>query len=300
MATVARLAADLEAFLQHLTAIRSVETAKTYGFLLRRILSQLPSDADWDTVTPADWQRAVLQAYGSRAKASLNAAISALRTFLRWAHGQGRISSADVTRAFRHARLPKRLPKYLSEAEEQAFLQWVFAHPSRLRVAFLLMLRGGLRRAEVRTFRPLHWEGGILWGKVIGKGDRERLVAVLPETPAERELLQLYTATNGNGVPFPYTPKTLTSVLAKLSKRLGVHLTPHRLRHTFATRLLERGASLDVIQQLLGHASVTTTQIYAITTPVRIRAVLQSLAFRTGATGVERPHLPTVGAAVGV
>jgi len=276
MSAAIALMSDLQEFVGYVRTVRASYTALTYGKLLRQILSRLPAGASWSDLSPADWERALLAAYGERKRATLNAAVSALRTFLRWAHDTGRLSTLDALRRLRRARQERRLPRYLSEAQERAFVEWVFAEPVRFRAACLLMLRGGLRRSEVRTFVAERWERGILWGRVIGKGNVERVVAVIPVSERERRLLSRFVRIGE--VSFPYSPGTLTKLLCELGKRLGFQLSPHRLRHTYATRLLEWGISLDVIQQLLGHASVTTTQVYAVTTASRVRAALSALA----------------------
>jgi len=277
MAAHKQLFSDLEAFLRYLSGIRSAETVRTYAGLLQQLLRCLPDGAKWETLTPADWKEALVAAYGGRTQATLNTAIAALRGFLTWAHERKRIPSLDILHHFRSLRRPRRIPRFLTEAEERAFVEWVLARPSRFRAACLLMLRGGLRRGEVRTFRPLVWERDVLWGLVVGKGGDERAVAVLPQSEAEKQLLCKYVKLGDTKPPFPYAPSTLTSGLSVAAPEIGFHVSPHQLRHTYATRLLERGFPLDVIQRLLGHSSVAITQIYAVTTPERVRDALQQL-----------------------
>jgi len=288
MAAESVLQADLREFVRYVAAVRAENTARSYGKLVRQVLLRLPAGADWANLGVADWERALLAAYGERKRSTLNAAVSALRAFLGWAWERGRLATPDVLRRIRRVRQERRLPRYLSELQERAFLEWVFANPSRLRVACLLMLRGGLRRSEVRTFVAERWERGILWGRVIGKGDVERVVAVIPVSERERRLLRRFVRVGDGGVSFPYSPGTLTKLLCGVGKRLGFPLSPHRLRHTYATRLLEWGVSLDVIQRLLGHVSVATTQVYAATTVNRVRAELRGLVLRRGFGSVSR------------
>jgi len=283
---------DLPEFVRYLLATRSELTARTYEGLLRRVMANLPEGATWESLTPADWVRALLATYGHWKKVTLNTAASAVRTFLGWAYDNERIPSRDIVHKIKRVRQEKRLPRYLSGAEERAFVEWVFAHPSRIRAACLLMLRGGLRRSEVRTFVPERWEGWVLRGRVMGKGGVERTVAVIPVGEREAELFRRYITEGAPDPPFPYDGRVLTQLMGRASKQLGFQLSPHRLRHTYATRLLEWGIPLDVIQRLLGHASIASTQIYAVTTEGRIWHALDTLA-----NGGKLRALPTQGTA---
>ncbi len=149
-----------------------------------------------------------------------------------------------------------------------------------------LAYASGLRLSELRQLRleQLHLEAGFV--TVIGKGNKERVVPVgrkavaalndylqtgrpklvTPRSPATVFLTQ-------RGTPFAQT--TLWGRIKRRVKRAGIerNVTPHMLRHSFATHLLDHGADLRVIQELLGHASINTTEIYTHVAGNRLRDV---------------------------
>ncbi len=149
-----------------------------------------------------------------------------------------------------------------------------------------LAYASGLRLSELKNLRleQLHLEAGFL--HVIGKGNKERVVPVgskavaaltryleagrpklvTPKTPANVFLSK-------RGTPFAAT--TLWLRIKNRARRSGIerNVTPHMLRHSFATHLLEHGADLRVIQELLGHASIGTTEVYTHVTGPRLREI---------------------------
>jgi integrase/recombinase XerC len=174
---------------------------------------------------------------------------------------------------------PKGLPKALSVAETKELIalaedmeeeQWIAARDT----AVLLLLYGcGLRISEAlgltRAEAPI---AGVETIRVKGKGGRERIVPVLP---AVRRAVEAYLA----ACPFaiapheplfrgarggPLSPRLIQRATERLRSAMGLDAgaTPHALRHSFATHLLGRGGDLRTIQELLGHASLSTTQVY--------------------------------------
>ena len=144
----------------------------------------------------------------------------------------------------------------------------------------------GLRLAELRSLRleQLHLEAGFI--NVIGKGNKERVV---PVGRAAVEALNNYLTVGRPKLVTPRSPGTVfltqrgtpfarETMWARVKKRVklsGVerNVTPHMLRHSFATHLLEHGADLRVIQELLGHASIGTTEVYTHVTGSRLREI---------------------------
>jgi site-specific recombinase XerD len=174
-------------------------------------------------------------------------------------------------------RLPKRLPRVLSAAQCKLLVEHPDATPLGLRdrAALELLYGGGLRVSELTGLRPgdLDLERGIV--RVEGKGGRQRVV---PTGRLAAEAVRRYLARGR-----PYLGKSqeaaafLLNARGRRISRQGVFrlvrnhaaavaieqaVTPHVLRHSFATHLLEQGADLRVVQELLGHASVATTEIY--------------------------------------
>ena len=160
------------------------------------------------------------------------------------------------------------MPKALNEMETEALLQ--ANHPPRDLVIIMLMVYAGLRLVEVAHLNRGSVDLVSDQVRVIGKGDKERIVPLHPELHQALEdwlnhkdgepddpLFRGYCGTR-------LKRRAIGDVITKAGKQAGLsrRVTPHVLRHTFATRLLRRGVNLRLIQELLGHASVATTQIY--------------------------------------
>ncbi len=145
---------------------------------------------------------------------------------------------------------------------------WIVA---RNAAVFSLLYGSGLRISEALGLTRAHAPGeGVL--RVIGKGGKERVVPVLPVVAeAIAHYVQLCPYQGGQGAPLflgakggPLSPRIIQLAMERLRAALGLpdSATPHALRHSFATHLLSAGGDLRTIQELLGHASLSTTQIY--------------------------------------
>ena len=213
----------------------------------------------------------------TKAPASVSRMISALRKFYRFLLREGAISADPMTKID----TPKRaqhLPATLSSQEVDALM----AKPDtdkplglRDRAIFELMYATGLRVSEVVDLRldQLHLAMNLL--QVTGKGDKERLVPISPQATqwvdrylqeARPKLLKRVQPKNVfvNFHGGPMTRQGICKNLKAYIASIGIEkdVTPHTLRHSFATRLLENGADLRVVQELLGHSDISTTQIY--------------------------------------
>lgn len=213
----------------------------------------------------------------TKAPASVSRMISALRKFYRFLLREGAISADPMTKID----TPKRaqhLPATLSSQEVDALM----AKPDtdkplglRDRAIFELMYATGLRVSEVVDLRldQLHLAMNLL--QVTGKGDKERLVPISPQATqwvdrylqeARPKLLKRVQPKNAfvNFHGGPMTRQGIWKNLKAYIASIGIEkdVTPHTLRHSFATRLLENGADLRVVQELLGHSDISTTQIY--------------------------------------
>ena len=202
--------------------------------------------------------------------ASRARATSALRSFYKWS---GR-ETGTYNSAVSLLRTPKHkqpLPKALSTLEADELLNtdaetWT---ETRDQALFTLLYGAGLRIAEALSLQVRDARAEVL--TVTGKGNKQRQVPVLP---AVREKLAAWLALRGTAADDAplfigvrgdvLHPSIAQQSLRKLRARLGLpeHTTPHALRHSFATQLLGGGADLRVIQELLGHASLSTTQRY--------------------------------------
>jgi integrase/recombinase XerD len=214
--------------------------------------------------------------------------IAALRGFYRFAENE-RYLPVNVAENLSLPRRWKRLPKALSDDEIRQLLKPVTPEtPAALSDQAVLELAysSGLRISELRDLRleQLQLESGFL--TVIGKGNKERVV---PVGRAAIEALQRYLTSGRPSLVTPRTPSnvfitsrgrafsrvTLWKRIKARTKRSGIerNITPHMLRHSFATHLLEHGADLRIIQELLGHASINTTEIYTHVAGHRLRDV---------------------------
>ncbi len=203
--------------------------------------------------------------------------LSALKRYYRWLNRQGRRSD-DPTLAIEPPRLPRPLPRSLSEADVEALL--AAPDPStplglRDRAMLELLYACGLRVSELvgLPLQAVSLDMGVV--RVLGKGAKERLVP-MGEVAAEwlERYLQearpallgghasdaLFVTRRGDAM----TRQMFWHLIKAHARRAGInaHLSPHTLRHAFATHLLNHGADLRVVQMLLGHADISTTQIY--------------------------------------
>jgi len=215
-------------------------------------------------------------------------ALSALRAFYRFLRLEGRIAE-DPTEAVDAPRGWKRLPRHLSGAEVEALL----ARPDRStalgrRDALLLELLYdcGLRVSELVGLRidEVDLDAGLL--RVRGKGGRERFVPFGEVAhDALREWLSAWRSRLRRGAPSPWlfpgaagrplTRQRAWQVVRTHLRGCGIlrPVSPHSLRHSFATHLLENGADLRSVQMLLGHADISTTQIYTLLTQERLKRI---------------------------
>lgn len=220
--------------------------------------------------------------------ATLYLHVAALRSFFRFAEQEGFVTR-NPTENLTLPRRWKTLPKSLSEEEIGRLLEPpTEASPANLCTHAILEVAyaSGLRLAELRGLRleQLHLEAGFL--SVIGKGNKQRVVPMGTQAQAA---LQRYLASGrpalvkprspsnvfltGRGTAFAHVTmwKRITDHVRAVG--IGKHVTPHMLRHSFATHLMEHGADLRVIQELLGHASINTTEIYTHVAGERLQEV---------------------------
>lgn len=224
----------------------------------------------------------------SMSSESLYLSIAAFRAFFKFAEREGFVKSNPAM----DLALPRRwkpLPKALDEHQIRKLLSPpIDPTPDRLRDHAILELAyaSGLRLSELRTLRleQLHLEASFI--NVIGKGNKERVVpvgssaieAVLryiragrPKLLKPRSTSHLFLSSRGTAL----SSVTLWRRITQYARNAGLQeaITPHMLRHSFATHLLNHGADLRVIQEMLGHASISTTEVYTHVTGSRLRDV---------------------------
>ena len=241
------------------------------------------------------------------APSSIARALVAVRSFHRFCLEEGLVEG-DPSEEVGAPRVPQGIPKALTEEEVDALLGAVVGDsPRALRDRAILetLYATGVRISELVGLdrRDLDFDGALL--RVLGKGDKERVV---PIGRSARGALEDYLARGRPELERPVTrtrvpgdPVLLNARGGRLTRqgcwkivtsagaRVGLtgRLSPHVLRHSCATHMLEHGADIRVVQELLGHASLSTTQVYTKVSPERLRAVYE-LAHPRARIGAER------------
>jgi site-specific recombinase XerD len=294
-------------FLTHLATDRgaSVYTQRNYRQALtefmdwhRTVRGRMP---DWSQLERDDF-RAYLRFLGRQqlGRAATQMRFSALRTFYRFLIRQGMVESSPI-RNLALPKSPRRLPKFLTLAQMQDLLRAPLkalessaqGRPKGRPVPIAICYRDvavletiyscGLRISELcgLTAGDIDWDEGIV--RVRGKGKKERQVPIgapalaaiqdywgrLAQPPAGSE--PVFQAGGASVKPLP--PRTLQSRLKQHLAAAGLDpaITPHKLRHSYATHLLDAGADLRSVQELLGHAHLVTTQIYTHVSTDRLK-----------------------------
>lgn len=260
------------------------------GFLTRH-LGGAPGLSDIDALRPADMRAFLARRRQSGAGArTLARSLAGIRSFLRFLEKRGLANAAGIN-VMRAPKQPKSLPRPLNDRqavaltkcdEQTAMEPWVAARNA----AVLTVLYGcGLRISEALGLCPADFPGATKSVRITGKGGKMRLVPVLPaalDAVRHYEKLcpwhldpqePLFRGVRGG----PLQPAIIQREMQKLRSALGLPetATPHALRHSFATHLLAAGGDLRSIQELLGHASLSTTQIYTGVDTTRLLDVYQ-------------------------
>lgn len=253
------------------------DTRQFLGFLARH-LGHVPSMGDIAALKPVTFRSFLAQRRNDGAGArTLGRGLAAIRSFLKNLEREGAVNAAG-SRAVRAPKQPKSLPKPLqvdqalavtSGIAEIAEEPWIAAR----NIAVLTLLYGcGLRISEALALTQAELAGEPRTLRIKGKGGKERLVPALPTIhQAVAEYIQLCPFHVEPGEPLfrgakggPLTAQIIQKEMVRLRSALGLpdSATPHALRHSFATHLLGSGGDLRSIQELLGHASLSTTQVY--------------------------------------
>jgi len=290
----------------------SPHTIRAYTTAVGAYLAWLDErGVDWTRPTRSDLRGYLALIGSTAARSTVAQRLAAIRSFHRWAAREG-MAAGDPWGAIATPRLPRRLPRVLEVDQVERLLSAVddeltdaeAASPDRIAVAVALALRdralvetayaAGLRISELAAadLGSMDLRRGEI--RVIGKGRKERigllgrpaLAALAAYIDHGRPILLDRVAVAGGGrddVPTevflnhlgaPLGVRGLRYRLDRLCRRAGLPLgvSPHTLRHSFATHLLDGGADLRVVQELLGHENLATTQIYTHVSPGRLAA----------------------------
>lgn len=274
----------LAELLEHLSLERglSANTCLAYAADLKAFLASL-GPRDPLRITPGELSDYL---WSLKSKKRLNPssifrAMEALKCFYRFQVEEERLSE-DPTRHLKSPHLSARLPRYLRVDEMERLLRGALREassdrfePVRLWAMLEILYATGMRVSEILSMKPQDADLSEGWMRVIGKGSRERLI---PMHDRARGAFSRYLKLRARR--FEKRPRVCAEVflnraggklsrvqfwrdLSRLGNRVGLEkLHPHLLRHSFASHLLQGGADLRSVQELLGHANLNTTQIY--------------------------------------
>jgi integrase/recombinase XerD len=287
----------LERYLRHLTIERGLSENSIAAY--RRdltsyldFLSQLGSDEL--SVRADELEKFGQWLLGRGLVASSRArALAAVRGFHKFLVMED-LRADDPTRKVRPPKLPMRLPKALSLAEVERLLKAAGPEPGsdsvdlvriRNRAILEMLYSTGARVSEIAAL-DLDEVDSSGFVRVRGKGSKERLVPVgsYAAKSLEEYLVRVRPGLVAGSTPALFlnqrggrlSRQSIWEILSKVGQQCGIEVSPHTLRHCFATHLIEGGADVRVVQELLGHASVATTQIYTKITIDTLREIYQS------------------------
>jgi integrase/recombinase XerD len=283
----------VEQFLQHLTLERSLSpnTVSSYKLDLQSFTRHLKSRGI-ASVNDVTRDHIVDYLLASREKGisarSLSRHLACLRAFFRFLRRQ-KFVSRDVTELVDSPRLWQLLPKTLTYREVEDLLAAPNARTRlglRDRAILEFFYATGLRVSEVCRARleEINFDAAVV--RAVGKGNKERIVPLgrkavdwvqryldtaRPKLVKSKMSSHLFLTRRGGA----FSRKTLWALIKKYCRQAGIrrNVTPHSLRHSFATHLLDNGADLRVVQEMLGHANISTTQIYTKVDHARLKAV---------------------------
>lgn len=292
------MTAPLDGYLRHLAVERGLSKNTLSAY--RADLAKYRDYLDQSGLTELEITRAQLGDFlmwlnGQNLKAASSARIlAAVRGYQKYLLLEN-LRTDDPSQQVKSPKLPKRLPKALTQAQVMSLLSASGPEPDdetadplrlRNRAILELMYSSGCRVSEVAQLDLDEMvQGG--WVRIRGKGSKERLVPVgsFAQRAIDAYLVRsrpLLAAKAGGPALFlnqrgsRLSRQSIWEIIQGAGKACGLSVSPHSLRHSFATHLIEGGADVRVVQELLGHASVSTTQIYTLVTIDTLREVYAS------------------------
>lgn len=287
---------DLLAYCAHLKLERQVSdyTLRNYRHAGERFEGWLRTETDWAgdfaVVKPQFVRSYLVELRRSLGRRTVHNHVSGLRGFYRYLQQQDRVQNNPFT-GVSLPKLDRPLPKFLSETQMRDLLE----APAKLyqagkvddftalrdSVILELLYGGGLRVSELCALNlgQIEMEQGV--ARVLGKGQKERLCPIgKVALECLKRFLSLSGASTEIDAPVVFQANGKRMQPAQIQRLLKMHLkaaglpldmTPHKLRHSFATHLLDHGADLRSVQELLGHASLSTTQVYTHVSVARLK-----------------------------
>ncbi|MEO0796919.1 MAG: tyrosine recombinase XerC [Verrucomicrobiota bacterium] len=290
---------QVQAFLRCLESERRMSpyTVRNYGQALRRFAEAMRAterwQGDWSTLKTLSFRSYLIDAQKTLSRRTIHNHFSALRTFYQWMREHETVSENPML-GLNMPKMPKSLPKYLTESQMKALLNGPMrlldnealepAAALRDRLVMELLYGAGLRVSELVALNHGSIDSlGV--ARVVGKGNKERLCPIGKVALAcLDEYRKKFARATDRAAPILVNDKgkriSVRSVQLMLKRYLALadlpmDLSPHKIRHSYATHMLNHGADLRMVQELLGHASLSTTQIYTHVGVARLKDVHQ-------------------------
>lgn len=281
-----------EEFLSYLSAVKGLSdnTFNAYRNDLCQLQDFLSPEMDIQTITKENLLLCIGQlSKKNRSAASINRFIAAVRTLFAYAHKFGYITK-NPAMEIRTVKLPKKIPVFMTKKEvkelcdmpEKKELLW----QSRDHAIFEMLYSSGCRISELTNLTLNDFAGTYSAAVVTGKGNKQRKVyfgkeacqalkiylvdrkKVLEESQITSPVPELFISQKGH----PLTTGGMRYIISRYSGVEGTnhHINPHAFRHTFATQMLSNGADVRIVQEMLGHSSISTTQRYTHVTTEKL------------------------------
>ncbi|MEO1959236.1 MAG: tyrosine-type recombinase/integrase [Nautiliaceae bacterium] len=242
---------EREKFLAYVKSTKSLQTYKTYKSVLQEAIKHIEIEGNVIDITPYRLKIA------NQSKKTISKKVSVLRSFFEFLKDNGfkfKIIGDE------HIKVPKTLPKpihinYIKKALQNATMEEY--------LAILVLFSLGVRISEAVNIKLSDIKDE--WIEIKGKGAKTRII---PMHPKLKKFIKDYLEFHPRKEYLfeksfkQLTPNQLRYLVQKAFKRVGIHATPHQLRHSFATLMLDKGARINDVSELLGHKFISTTQIY--------------------------------------
>ena len=254
------MSAQLEAFIEYITIIKALSKATIDAYT-----NDISLIEEFYETSLIQLDESKLLKYLSQFenKRTLNRKLSSFNAFFDFCHGEF-VEGNEQKIKFKLSKIPSTLPKYLSYEEIMRALSsidrssWIGMRDYAL---ILFLYATGLRISECLSIEHSDFEEQ--WLRVRhAKGDKERIVPIAQEAINAIKAYEMESPFESTGVWLNYRGKKLSRISAYKITQKYLNVSPHVLRHSYATALIIGGADLRVVQELLGHASLLTTQVY--------------------------------------
>ncbi len=258
---------------------KSKNTIKTYSIVIKKLLDFLKNELKANEI-----DMYVLQTYMNRnlifkflanIKVNKNLDYNSLRLYVRAISSFLKfLDNEQLAKQIKAPKVDKKLPKFITLEEFNRLLEAVDNKRDRLIIKFLFYT--GVRVSELVNIKKsdIIWTDGFV--KIYGKGGKERIVPI--PSFLLNELREYIKETNSDRI-FPLSTRQVERIIKNATIKAGINkkVTPHVLRHSLATTLLSKGVDIRFIQELLGHSSLSITQVYTHVVPTQLKDIYKKV-----------------------